>query len=104
MRESRGDSADSIRYTSSMTEKPPHPNIVFNRKFMQLCDEIAMSGRGEAAQAFRDSWKGFNGLTDGWALLHEQLDTALETYGATLEKRHLERMTEMRDIISKSYG
>lgn len=76
-------------------------NEEFFQAFERLVLRIHDSGQTRAADCLRKGFSCLNGLTDGWALLMESIETTLSEDEAGLTPEDTAELEEMFTVVKK---
>ena|GEM_PF-1560090 len=77
-------------------------NDEFFQALEKLVQEIDDSGQYEAANRLREGFSCLNGLTDGWALLMESIETTVSQDQEKLKCENMAELKEMLKIVRKA--
>jgi hypothetical protein len=76
-------------------------NEEFFSAFRDLVERIEKQGNVDAARELRAGFSCLNGLTDGWAMLMEAMDRAIEANRGKIGAQEMSELRDMRRVVKK---
>lgn len=67
----------------------------------ELQKSLTSSGSEEAGELIAEGMSCLNGLTDGWALLLESLNTAASKYSSSFSKQQITELNKIQSAVHK---
>lgn len=67
----------------------------------QLKDSLSSSGNEDSDELIAEGMSSLNGLTDGWALLLESINTVIKNHSITLSEQQNVELNKIRSEVHK---
>jgi len=67
----------------------------------QLKDSLSSSGNEDSDELITEGMSSLNGLTDGWALLLESINTVIKNHSITLSEQQNVELNKIRSEVHK---